>query len=168
MPDIGAGVHGNGRRIEVPARFAGDSGEANPELARAMRLCAQGSVEVSEVIDLLARGARLLVPIVAVLDESEASGADKSSHMASVSLVQSDGRRGVLAFTSLASLRAWDPGARPVPALAPEVAQVAVAEGAQGLLIDVAGPVRLAVDGEALERLAAGSPPADSAHTDPH
>ena len=105
---------------------------------------------------MLRDGVRLLVPIVSVLDEADPqTGADKSSHMASVSLIQDDGRRGLLAFTSIASLRSWDADARPVPVMCHDVAAAAVQEGADGVLVDIAGPVRFAIDGELLTALAA-------------
>jgi hypothetical protein len=94
---------------------------------------------------------------VSVVDDVDTqTGADKSSHMASVSLVQSDGRRGLLAFTGIAALVRWDPVARPVPVTAHQVAAAAIEEGAEGVLIDIAGPVRFAIDGELLAELARG------------
>ena len=98
------------------------------------------------------------MPIVAVADEvDDQTGADKSSHMASVSLVQADGRRGLLAFTGVESLARWDPAARPVPVTSHQVAAAAVDEGADGVLVDIAGPVRFAIDGEFLAELARSS-----------
>jgi hypothetical protein len=97
---------------------------------------------------------------VSVVDDVDTqTGADKSSHMASVSLVQSDGRRGLLAFTGIAALARWDPVARPVPVTAHQVAAAALEEGAEGVLIDIAGPVRFAIDGELLAELARGVSP---------
>lgn len=146
-------MSGDARRtIETPSAFADDHGSRDPRLDAAL-----ASGDAGEVLALLISGARLLVPIVAVLEETDASGADKSSHMASVSLVQSDGRRGLLAFTCLESLKAWDPDARPVPVAAPAVAAAAIAEGADGVLVDIAGPVRFALDGDVLTELAAVS-----------
>lgn len=143
-------IPGGGRRIETPARFSADDGSADARLAAAL---AGGDGE--GVHRLLGSGVRLLVPIVAVLDgRDEATGADKSSHMASVSLVQPDGRRGLLAFTSIDTMRAWDPAARPVPVTAYAVAAAAVEEGAHGVLVDIAGPVRFAIDGDLLSDLA--------------
>lgn len=145
---------GGGRTIHTPIGFSGDDGGVDTALADAL---AAGDGDA--VRELLVSGLRLLVPIVAVLDEAdEATGADKSSHMASVSLVQPDGRRGLLAFTSIETMRAWDPDARPVPARAPDVAAAAVEEGADGVLVDIAGPVRFAIDGELLVALARRPP----------
>ena len=71
----------------------------------------------------------------------------------------------MLAFTSLDSLARWRPNARPVPAEADRVCRAAVAEGC-AVVIDVAGPVPLAVEGARLEALAAGQP-VPPAHEDP-
>jgi hypothetical protein len=61
-----------------------------------------------------------------------------------------------MAFTSTATLTAWDPEARPVPVAAQLAAATAVQEGADALLLDVAGPARFVVEGDDLRRLAAG------------
>ncbi|MDP4689805.1 MAG: SseB family protein [Candidatus Nanopelagicales bacterium] len=142
-------VEGAGRHIDTPVAFAGDEGAADPRLAAAL-----GQGRGDAVLAVLTEGVRLLVPIVAVRDDVDADGADTSSHMASVSLVQPDGRRGMLAFTSLETMRAWDPTARPVPVRACDVAAAALAEGADGVLVDIAGPIRFALDGESLHRVA--------------
>jgi hypothetical protein len=100
------------------------------------------------------------VPVVAVLGEVEVDEAglnhDKSSDMAAALLQRPDGRRALLAFTSTASLAAWDAEARPVPVPARVAAQSALQEEAAALLLDVAGPVRLVVRGDDLTALAAG------------
>lgn len=152
-PGAPSAIQGDGRHIEVPARFADDDGRADARWAAAYE-------NPADVEQLLRGGVRLLVPIVSVLDEVDPqTGGDKSSHMASVSLVQADGRRGLLAFTGVETMRLWDPAARPVPVTAYEVAAAAVQEGADGVLVDIAGPVRFAIDGELLDDLAAGSQP---------
>lgn len=146
-------MEGRGRSIETPDAFAGDDGRADPRWGSAY-------ADPVSVEALLRSGVRLLVPIVSVLDEVDAqTGADKSSHMASVSLVQPDGRRGLLAFTGTESLARWDPAARPVPVTSHQVAAAALEEGADGVLVDIAGPVRFAIDGEFLAELARGVSP---------
>ncbi|SCD76500.1 SseB protein N-terminal domain-containing protein, partial [Streptomyces sp. DvalAA-14] len=62
-------------------------------------------------------GARLLVPVVALLGEAE-TGPDglrreKTSDMAVPTIQAPDGRRALPAFTSTASLARWRPDARP-------------------------------------------------------
>jgi hypothetical protein len=63
----------------------------------------------------------------------------------------------VLAFTSVAALARWRAGARPVPTEAIDVWRAAVADDC-AVVIDVAGPVPLAVDGARLRALALGGP----------
>jgi SseB protein N-terminal domain len=82
---------------------------------------------------------------------------EKVSEMALPTLIGDDGRTAVLAFTGLAALLAWRPDARPVPVPAGQVWRAA-AGTADAVVIDVAGPVPLAVDGARLATLAAGRP----------
>jgi hypothetical protein len=72
-------------------------------------------------------------------------------------LIGQDGRPAVLAFTCLDALARWRRNARPVPAEADRVWRAAVADGC-AVVIDVAGPVPLAVEGARLAALAAGLP----------
>ena len=80
-------------------------------------------------------------------------------------LIGRDGRPALLAFTSLAALVSWRPETRPVPTPAEQVWGTAVADSC-AVVIDVAGPVPIAVDGARLAALAAGAPPPDP-HDDP-
>lgn len=99
---------------------------------------------------------RLLVAVMAVADEVSEDGSDKSSHMAVVSMVNAAGEKGLLAFTGLDSMTAWNPSARPVPVPARAAAEAALADGAQALVIDVAGPARVVLPAEVLSGLLAG------------
>ena len=127
--------------------FGDDDGAADPAIRA---LIAQGdSVELARAL----RDVRLLASVVAVVEELDASGSDKSSHMAVVSMVTADGRRGLLAFTGLDSLRAWNPDARPVPCWGRDVARAALEEGAAAVVVDVAGPGTMVLEGAALRVL---------------
>ena len=99
---------------------------------------------------------RLLVAIVADADEVDESGADKSSHMSAVSMVNSKGERGLLAFTGMDSMALWDSGARPVPITGPDAARAALDDRCAALVIDVLGPTRHVVTGNRLTFLAEG------------
>ena len=137
---------------------AADIGVADPAVVTALAAYDRGIGPAVAVLAALA-DSRLLVPVVAVLDEAE-QGQDgmpveKSSHMATVSTTGRDGRRGLLAFTGVESLRRWDPDARPVPAPAPDIAAAALDDGADAVVIDLAGPVAFAVEGSDLRELAA-------------
>ena len=145
------------RQIPDPG-FAGDDGAADPALSAALAAYAEDR-DAHPVLRAL-RESRLLVPVVAVLGEVEVDehglAHDKTSDMATVLLTGADGRQALLAFSSLATLAAWRPDARPVPVSAVDAAKAALSEGASALLVDVAGPVMFPVEGADLEPLAAG------------
>jgi hypothetical protein len=141
------------------AAFAGDTGEVAPELAAALAAYDADPSRYPEALAALQR-TRLLVPVVAVLGEVEYDDAglahDKTSDMAAVLLQGADGRLALLSFTGTSSLVAWNPEARPVPVPAQLAAQAALQDGAAALVVDVAGPTTLVVEGEDLQGLARG------------
>lgn len=148
-----------GKPIPDPG-FAGDGGAPPPALAAALQAyAADGS---RDGVHAALADARLLVPVVAVLDEAvegpDGLPEEKDSHMATVTLTNPDGRRGLLAFTSTAALAAWRADARPVPADTRRVVLAALQEHADAVLLDIAGPVPFPVEGYALRRLATGEP----------
>ncbi len=142
---------------------------------------AAGQVGEQAVLTALA-GSRLLVPVVAVLTSRAEQRAgqgegrpgpgrlagEKAADMAMPTLIGLDGRRAVPAFTSQDSMRAWQAAARPVPVPALRVWQAATAESC-AVVIDVAGPVALAVEGARLAALARDEDaPAPCADPDVH
>jgi SseB protein N-terminal domain len=163
-----------------------DRGDADPQVVAALGAFAAGRGSEHATLTALDR-ARLLVPVVALLTEAVpaeaapagAAGAgpdgaagherglrrEKASEMALPTLLGSDGRRAVLAFTGLRSLTGWRPDARPVPVTARQVWQAGVEE-ASAVVIDIAGPVPFAVDGARLAALAEGRP-VPLPHNDP-
>lgn len=147
-----------GAQIPDPG-FAGDTGAAAPEVTEALASYAADPGRYLEALAAL-REARLLVPVVALLGEVEHDerglAHDKSSDMATVSITGRDGRTALLAFTGTDRMRAWNPEARPVPVPARLAAGSALQDGADALLVDIAGPVTLVVQGEDLGALAAG------------
>jgi hypothetical protein len=146
-------------------QFRGDRGGADPAVTAA--LAAYQAGQGSELAALAAlSAARLLVPVIAVLGEqSETTHGDKDSEMVLPTLIGRDGRPAVIAFTGLDTLARWRPDARPVPAEADRVWRAAVADGC-AVVVDVAGPVPLAVEGTRLAALAAGQP-VPPPHEDP-
>ena len=141
--------------------FPGDDGAASPLTRQWLAEAATSSSPASylrAVAELC--GARLLVPLVAtVTRQGETVGglrSDKEAEMAVVLLQTADGRRALLAFTGQDSLHAWRPDSRPVPVTLDVVARTTVAEGCSALLIDVAGPYPLAIEGGVLAELSAG------------
>ena len=146
------------RTIPDPG-FADDSGAGDPRLRQVLGDHRAGTASSGAVLAVL-QDARLLVPVVAVLGEVEVDdhglAHDKSSDMAAVLVRAADGSTGLLAFTSVETMAQWDPEARPVPVTAATAATAAVQDGAEALLVDLAGPASYVVDGEDLTRLAAG------------
>jgi hypothetical protein len=110
-------------------------------------------------------GARLLVPVVATATEAKEATEAADSEMAMPTLIGHDGRHAILAFTGTDTLARWREEARPVPAESSRVWRAAVADGC-AVVIDVAGPVPLAVEGARLAALAAGRP-VPPPHEDP-
>ena len=147
-----------GARI-LETSFPGDDGGQPPALAAALTAYAEDPAAFPGVLAVL-QTSRLLVPVVALLGEVEYDDAglahDKSSDMAAVLMQGRDGRMALLAFTGTPQLEAWNPEARPVPVPAQVAAQSALQDEAAALLIDVAGPVTVVVEGEDLVGLAAG------------
>jgi type III secretion system (T3SS) SseB-like protein len=155
-------------------QFRHDHGDADPQVAAALAAYQAGKGSEQAALAALA-GARLLVPVVAVLAGGSAAGdeetagektaGDKNSEMVLPTLIGNDGRPAVLAFTGVEALARWRRDARPVPAEAARVWRAAVTDGC-AVVIDVAGPVPLAVEGARLAALAAGHP-VPPAHQDP-
>ena len=160
MPHDDVDPHGEPHTRTIPdPGFADDSGAVDPRVRQVLADHAAGAASSGSVLSLL-QDSRLLVPVVAVLGEVEHDehglAHDKSSDMAAVLVRAADGSTGLLAFTSVETMARWDPEARPVPVTAATAATAAVQDGAEALLVDLAGPASYVVDGEDLTRLAAG------------
>jgi hypothetical protein len=170
-------------------RYGSDRGGADPAVAAALAAFAAGTCGEHHVLTVLA-ATRLLVPVVAVLagetasepvresgsgheagpgDEARpgerAGPSEKDSEMAIPAIVGRDGRQALPAFTGLAAMQRWQPAARPVPVPALSVWQSAVGQG-QAVIIDIAGPAPLVVEGARLRALA-GRDPVPRLHEDP-
>ncbi|MBY8882531.1 SseB family protein [Actinacidiphila acidipaludis] len=154
--------------------FSDDDGTAHPALAAALagyvraraaqapgRNTSDGTLtEADAAVVAALHGARLLVPVVAVLGEAE-TGEDglrreKSSDMAVPVIQAPDGRRALPAFTSVDSLARWRADARPVAVPLHQALQALAHEKAGTLLIDMAGPVTYELTGAALRAAALG------------
>jgi hypothetical protein len=159
------------------ARYRDDHGGADPAVATALAAYAAGTGGEHAVLVALA-DSRLLVPVVAVLADEppgqgeELAGArrlptqgEKASEMAMPSIIGRDGRPALPAFTCVDAVRRWQPAARPVPVPAAGVWQSAVQESC-AVVIDLAGPVPLAIEGARLAAMAAGLQPPPM-HKDP-
>nr|WSZ95155.1 SseB family protein [Streptomyces sp. NBC_00857] len=143
--------------------FSDDDGTADPALTEALAAWAEDRSAEPRVLAAL-RSARLLVPVVAVLGETEEDEnglrREKTSDMAVPTLRAGD-RRALPAFTSVAALAGWDPEARPVAVPLHQALQAAVHEKADTVVLDLAGPVPYQLTGPALLALAEGRPSTD-------
>jgi SseB protein N-terminal domain len=152
------------------SRFSGDHGHLDATLAAVLTEHAAGRAGLREVQNALV-GTRMLIPTAAGLDESDTDVAtglmvEKNSHLAVATFASNAGWVGLLAFTCMDSVRLWDPQARPVPVTAEEAALSALDDGRSVLVVDFAGPARLALTGSLLRALAQGRA-AVAPHLDP-
>ena len=155
--------------------FRDDDGSADPRVAAALAAYGSGLGSEHAALSALA-SSRLLVPIVARAGEAtsepegpgctqdhpgagpgRARGGDRGAEMSLPTLIGRDGRPAIPVFTSMDALARWDAQARPVPAWAGQVCRAAV-DGSCAVVVDVAGPVPLAIEGARLAALADGRP----------
>jgi hypothetical protein len=152
-------VHPQRRLATSP--FPGDLGAASSQTRSLMAAAAAEATPIAYLRAVAALcGDRLLVPVVATTTRlGETVGglaSDKEAEMSVVTLQAQDGRRALLAFTGMDALQSWQPDARPVPVTVDVAAQAARSENVYAVLIDVAGPQTLVIEGEVLGELAAG------------
>lgn len=148
------------RRALAEPEFPGDDGSADPSVTSALAAYDADPQAGHRPALAALQDSRLLVPVVATLGEVEHDehglAHDKSSDMAAVLLTGRDGRTALLSFTSTAALQAWNPQARPVAVSARQAARAAQQDGADALVVDLAGPVLFAIEGSDLRDLADG------------
>ena len=139
--------------------YADDDGAAHPAVTSALAAYADDRGLLPETLDVVQRS-RLLVPVVAVLGDVEYDDQglahDKTSDMATVLVQGADGRMALLAFSGTEAMQRWNPQARPVPVSAGTPRRSAQHDAAAALVVDIAGPVTLVVEGDDLEGFAQG------------
>jgi hypothetical protein len=170
-------------------RFARDNGLADPEVLAA--LAAHEEDGDFEPLALLLPTARFFVPLLAVPVEPGAQdeqdeqdehdcghdhegdhghghghGQAKGSEMTVLTLRLTDGQVAVPIFTSVPALTEWHAEARPMPIDGRSAGRSALDAEVDMLLIDLSGPVTVAVAGEDLVTLAGGIE-APGLHEDP-
>ncbi|HET9170645.1 MAG TPA: SseB family protein [Actinospica sp.] len=156
------------KRSLLSTGFDGDDGTADPALIEVLSAARHDEAGVYAAYAALA-GRRVLVPVVAVLGESEASETvgpdgkplrrDKDSDMAVITLVAGDGIKALPAFTSVQALSEWGasagyPQARPIPVSIEMAAAATLQENAAVLLLDLGGPGQFEISGSALRAFA--------------
>ncbi len=127
--------------------FPDDDGTVDAALAEAFG-------EDTRVLAVLG-GIRVFVPVVALLGDSPTES-DKEADMAAVLMTGADGRKALLAFSSVATLTGWNGDARPVPVWGRDAARAALDEDASALLLDLAAPTFTVVETSDVEHIAAG------------
>jgi hypothetical protein len=153
-----------GRELPPSSPFAGDDGTAAPAVAAALAALDAGTGSVAGVVAALA-GTRVLVPVLAELEvedvvvhDGHAHTVDKEASAGIVALQAPDGRTALPVFTSVATMTAWRPDARPVPSDVARAALSAVTEGWEVLVVDPGGPTTVLVPRPAVWALAQQEP----------
>lgn len=132
-----AGVPWAGRELQANS-FADDDGSARPELIQAIKNFHE-TLDPAEVF-LEFKKSRLLIPLIAVLGESEIGAhgqtVDKSAELSIVNVKTPDDQVGLPVFSSVETMKVWNPEARPVPHDAVRVALAAASEGNTRIILD--------------------------------
>jgi len=140
-PSDSAGTPWEGRRFQANPH-SGDDGSADPALLAALTAFRDTGDPVA-VVEAY-RSARLLVPLLAEKGEhgQAPSGltVDKTQELSIVTVAAPDGRRVLPVFTSVDTMRHWDPGARPVPVEGVRTALAAVNDDTDLIVIDPGSP----------------------------
>ncbi|MGY4646166.1 SseB family protein [Cellulomonas sp. URHB0016] len=149
-----------GRELPPSSPFAGDDGTADPVVTAALEAYGAGSGPLADVVAALA-GTRVLVPVLAELETADvvvhgghAHVVDKEASAGVVALRTPDGRTALPVFTSVATVAAWRPDARPVPSDVARAALSVVSEGWDVVVVDPGGPVTALVPRPAVWALA--------------
>ncbi len=174
-----------GRALPPTSPFAADDGSCEPALRAALEIGDDVGIvaRVDAVVRALA-STRVLVPVVAHEEHDHHASAGPHAHLqrhlgvgtgdpaiagaaapwaqekaASAALVivaGPDGRAVLPAFSSVETLRRWDPKARLLPSEGPRAALAAATEADGLLVLDPAGPVTVLVPRPAVWALAQG------------
>jgi hypothetical protein len=153
-----AGQPWAGRQFEAN-NSADDDGSAPAHLMEAIRRFRAREIGEAQVLDAL-RTSRLLIPLVAHLGEDGLTehGHDKTQELSIVTVAGPDGRTVLPAFTSVAAMSAWNPGARPIPTEAVRVALAAATEQTDLVVVDATSVSEFVIRRPALWALANGKP----------
>lgn len=153
-----AGVPWEGRSFHSDPG-ADDDGTAPERVIEAIRRFRVAEVGVRDVLEAL-RAERLLLPLLAVRGD-EGVGAhgqlvDKTQELSLVTAASPDGRSALLAFTSVDTMRGWNPTARPIPIAVPRIALAVAAEGTPLIVVDPGAGTMFVVRRPAFRTLATG------------
>lgn len=140
-----------------------DRGQADPEVRDALAHGYEGEAAYLRAVATLCT-ARLILPTVEAPEDAEpgVSKADDHEHRhehadrATVTLRSASGEKALLVFTGYDALRAWNPEARPVRCTLDDVAATVLETASDSILVDVAGPHSLVIEGPLVAELARG------------
>jgi hypothetical protein len=145
-----------GRHFEQNTAAA-DDGSADPALLAALTAFAAGKGAAADIVEAF-RSARLLVPLLAHAGETGTTAdghpVDKTQELSITTVDGPDGRRVLPVFSSVETLAAWNPKARPVPAAGPRVALAAASEETELVVVDPTSPTEFVIRRPALFALA--------------
>lgn len=153
-----AGVPWQGRSLKDNPH-AGDDGTADQLLIESLNNFRSGSGSVEGVIQAL-ENARLLVPLVAHLGESEVTDqglkVDKSAELSIVTVQAPDGQNALPVFSSVQAMSLWNSAARPVPNRVRNIALAAASEGNTRIVLDPMSETEFVVRRPAIAAIAQG------------
>ncbi|WP_449278686.1 SseB family protein [Leucobacter sp. GX24907] len=156
--------------------FADDNGETPDELrtavaavrtaAESLRTTGSGLERLAEThtdaILALSR-VRVLIPLLAEAGDTgltpDGKVVEKSQELSIVTVVAPDGRRAMPVFSSVATMREWNPEARPIPVPGPQAALAAAQEQTDLIIVDPGtADQEFGVRRTQLEAMAMGAP----------
>ncbi len=133
-----AGTPWKGRSFEQNS-FANDDGMAPEGLIDSIRAFRAGEKGAEQVLDQI-RLARLLVPLLATLGESEVGThgkkVDKSAELSIVTVKSPDNQDSLVVFSSVDAMARWNPASRPVPTDAIRVSLAAASQMSTRVVLD--------------------------------
>lgn len=153
-----AGIPFEGRRFhENPA--SDDDGSAPERVIEAIRRLRAGELGIADVVQAL-HTERLLVPLIAEAGDEGVGPygqkVDKTQELSIVTVAGPDGRAVLPAFTSVDTMREWNPAARPIPIQASRIALAAAGEGTPLIVVDPGSDTQTAIRRPAFPALATG------------
>lgn len=155
-----AGVPFEGRHFDH-APPSTDDGSAPAALMEALRRFRSGEGDETGVVDAFRRS-RLLIPLVARVGDTEVGDhghpVDKSAELSIVTVAGPDGRDVMPVFSSVDTMRRWNPDARPVAADAVRVALSAAADDTELVVLDATSESEFVIRRPALWAIARSEP----------
>ncbi len=155
-----AGVPWAGRAFHANPG-AGDDGSAPAGLLETIARFRSRELDAGHVVAALV-GKRLLLPLMAAAGDTGVGAhgqlVDKTQELALVTTAGPDGRPVLPAFSSVETMRAWNPAARPIPVETSRIALALAAEGTQLLVLDPGSSSEFVVRHPAFASLALGEP----------